>query len=339
MEIFVGNLSFDAREEDVRKMFEPFGTVAAVSIIMKKRGDKSRGFGFVDMPDEAQAKAAIAGLNGVLLMERPLKVVPAIPEDQKEPVAARPPRSRKKRNARRDDESDFIDADELEEELDEDLYAEIDEELSEDIGQDTDDVWEDEENAYEYTGDEDGYSWDRPAKSFHRRDWDHGDELKQPEPGPKGRRQGFDKKTSGGFRKARTERGRGYRGSKGFGGRSERSEDGDSGRPWRKGGRGQSDMRSSGRRKSFGGGEREFRPRKSFGGRPWKRSEGGDRPWKRSESRDRPWKRSEGGDRPPRDFDSRRGEGRAGKRLYGGGSFRSGRPGSGYRKRGRGFRR
>jgi len=123
MEIFVGNLSFDAREEDVRKMFEPFGAVAAVTIIMKKRGDKSRGFGFVDMPDEAQAQAAIAGLNAALLMERPMKVVPAIPEDQKEPVVARPPRSRKKRNARRDAESGLVDADELEEELDEELDA------------------------------------------------------------------------------------------------------------------------------------------------------------------------------------------------------------------------
>jgi len=50
--IFVGNLSFSAKEEDVYKAFADFGAVANVAIVMEKKGKKSRGFGFVDMPVE-----------------------------------------------------------------------------------------------------------------------------------------------------------------------------------------------------------------------------------------------------------------------------------------------
>ncbi|MDD5611370.1 MAG: hypothetical protein PHH69_07595, partial [Candidatus Omnitrophica bacterium] len=85
MEIFVGNLSFDATEADVRKLFADFGEVAGVNIIMKKNKPlKSRGFGFIQMPDEEQARAAIAALNGKELMGRPLKVDPARPKTEAE---------------------------------------------------------------------------------------------------------------------------------------------------------------------------------------------------------------------------------------------------------------
>ena len=79
MKIFVGNLSFDAVQEDVKKLFEAFGNVASVAIVMEKekRAPKSRGFGFVDMPDEQQALAAIAALSGKEFMGRVLKVDPA----------------------------------------------------------------------------------------------------------------------------------------------------------------------------------------------------------------------------------------------------------------------
>jgi len=73
MNIFVGNLSFSATENDVRGVFEAFGVVSSVRI-KKKSGKNSRGFGFVSMPDEIQAQAAIAGLQNKEFMGRPLSV-------------------------------------------------------------------------------------------------------------------------------------------------------------------------------------------------------------------------------------------------------------------------
>jgi RNA recognition motif-containing protein len=79
MNIFVGNLPFEAGEDDVKKLFTGFGNVLSVAIVMEKQktAPKSRGFGFVDMPDEAQALAAIAGLNAQEFMGRLLNVGPA----------------------------------------------------------------------------------------------------------------------------------------------------------------------------------------------------------------------------------------------------------------------
>src|ERR1039457_3003054 len=73
MNIFVGNLSFIATEDDVRGIFEAFGNVSLVSI-KKKSGKNSRGFGFVSMPDDLQAEAAILGLQGKEFMGRVLSV-------------------------------------------------------------------------------------------------------------------------------------------------------------------------------------------------------------------------------------------------------------------------
>ena len=73
MNIFVGNLSFSATENDVKGVFEAFGTVTLVKI-KKKSGKNSRGFGFVTMPDDAQAQAALSVLQGKEFMGRPLDV-------------------------------------------------------------------------------------------------------------------------------------------------------------------------------------------------------------------------------------------------------------------------
>ena len=88
MNIFVGNLSFDANEGDVKKLFEGFGNVASVVIVMRKekKAPKSRGFGFVQMPDEQQALAAIAALNGKEFMGRVLDVNPARPKAEAQAV-------------------------------------------------------------------------------------------------------------------------------------------------------------------------------------------------------------------------------------------------------------
>jgi len=81
--IFVGNLSFKATKEDVIKLFEPFGSVANAVIMERKKG-KSRGYGFVDMPNEEQKNAAIAALEGKEFMWRVLSVSPVIPKVKSE---------------------------------------------------------------------------------------------------------------------------------------------------------------------------------------------------------------------------------------------------------------
>jgi hypothetical protein len=86
MQIFVGNLSFASTEADIKKLFEQFGSVALVTLLMDKNGKKSRGFGFVDMSDENSARAAIAGLDSREFMGRPLTVMVARPKPVKEPV-------------------------------------------------------------------------------------------------------------------------------------------------------------------------------------------------------------------------------------------------------------
>jgi RNA recognition motif-containing protein len=73
MNIFVGNLSFSATEQDVKSLFETFGVVASVNI-KRKSGKNSRGFGFVTMPDESQAQGAIRALQDKEFMGRPLSV-------------------------------------------------------------------------------------------------------------------------------------------------------------------------------------------------------------------------------------------------------------------------
>jgi RNA recognition motif-containing protein len=74
MNIYVGNLSFDAVESDLLQLFEQFGQVTSANIIRDKMKDRSKGFGFVEMPDDAQAQAAISALNGKEMMNRALTV-------------------------------------------------------------------------------------------------------------------------------------------------------------------------------------------------------------------------------------------------------------------------
>ena len=73
MRIFVGNLSFQSSENDVKGLFETFGVVSSVNI-KKKSGKNSRGFGFVSMLDDLQAQTAIAGLQDKEFMGRSLSI-------------------------------------------------------------------------------------------------------------------------------------------------------------------------------------------------------------------------------------------------------------------------
>ncbi|MBP88732.1 MAG: RNA-binding protein [Planctomycetaceae bacterium] len=63
MNIYVGNLSYDASEDDLRNAFGEYGTVASVNIIQDRETGRSRGFGFVEMTDDGEGKAAIEALN------------------------------------------------------------------------------------------------------------------------------------------------------------------------------------------------------------------------------------------------------------------------------------
>ena len=83
MNIYVGNLSYDAGEEDIRKAFEEFGAVDSVKIIIDRYTNRSKGFGFVEMPDDAEGKTAIDELNGKDHMGRPLKVNEARPREDR----------------------------------------------------------------------------------------------------------------------------------------------------------------------------------------------------------------------------------------------------------------
>ncbi|MDO8662970.1 MAG: RNA-binding protein [Candidatus Omnitrophota bacterium] len=74
MNIFVGDLSFDADETNVKEAFEKFGRVGSVIIIKEKNGVTSRGFGFVEMPDQQEALAAIEALHGKEFMGRALNL-------------------------------------------------------------------------------------------------------------------------------------------------------------------------------------------------------------------------------------------------------------------------
>lgn len=82
MNIYVGNLSFSATEDDIRAAFEGFGQVDAVHIITDRETGRSKGFGFVEMPSNEEATAAIEALNGKEIKGRTINVNEARPKPQ-----------------------------------------------------------------------------------------------------------------------------------------------------------------------------------------------------------------------------------------------------------------
>ena len=90
MQIFVGNLAFAATEQDVRQLFEPYGAVETIRLMTDRDTGQPRGFGFIDMPDQREAQAAIAGLQGQELAGRTLNVNEAKPrEPRRDPDRSR----------------------------------------------------------------------------------------------------------------------------------------------------------------------------------------------------------------------------------------------------------
>ena len=86
--IYVGNLSYEATEDDLRQAFSAHGEVSSVSIIMDKMTGRSRGFGFVEMPDKNQANAAIQALNLQEVRGRAITVNEARPKTEGGPRSA-----------------------------------------------------------------------------------------------------------------------------------------------------------------------------------------------------------------------------------------------------------
>jgi RNA recognition motif-containing protein len=82
MNIYVGNVSNDVTEDDLRLAFEAYGKVESAAVIKDKFSGESRGFGFVEMPDKTEAQAAITGLNGKELKGRTLNVNEARPRPE-----------------------------------------------------------------------------------------------------------------------------------------------------------------------------------------------------------------------------------------------------------------
>ena len=79
MNIYVGNLSYEVKESDLQALLADFGSVVSAKLIIDRASNRSTGFGFVEMEDEADAKNAIQTLNGKEHLGRPMVVKEAIP--------------------------------------------------------------------------------------------------------------------------------------------------------------------------------------------------------------------------------------------------------------------
>jgi RNA recognition motif-containing protein len=81
MKLYVGNLSFNTNDAGLRAAFEQFGAVASAQVVTDRDTGRSRGFGFIEMPNDAEAQAAIQGMNGKGLDGRDLTVNEAKPRE------------------------------------------------------------------------------------------------------------------------------------------------------------------------------------------------------------------------------------------------------------------
>ena len=81
--IYVGNLSYETSENDLRNMFEAHGKVERASLVMDRMSGRSKGFGFVEMPNDAEARAAIAALNEMETQGRKIMVNVAKPKEDR----------------------------------------------------------------------------------------------------------------------------------------------------------------------------------------------------------------------------------------------------------------
>ena len=83
MNIYIANINFRAQEDQIKDLFQQYGEVASVKIVTDRETGRSRGFGFVEMPNDAEGKEAISKLNGVDFQDRNLVVNEARPAKQR----------------------------------------------------------------------------------------------------------------------------------------------------------------------------------------------------------------------------------------------------------------
>ncbi|MBN2056029.1 RNA-binding protein [bacterium] len=84
MDIYVGNLSFETKDSDLKKLFETYGVVDAVRIITDRDTGRSKGFAFIEMPDKSAAQQAIDNINGSEVHGRALRVNESTPKPQRD---------------------------------------------------------------------------------------------------------------------------------------------------------------------------------------------------------------------------------------------------------------
>lgn len=96
MDIFVGSIPFKLKEKDLLALFEPFGEIESVTIVISKTTRQNKGFGFVNMPNEIEANNAIAALNGLEIMGRKI----AVSISEKKEIVAKPTKTNTKRRFR-----------------------------------------------------------------------------------------------------------------------------------------------------------------------------------------------------------------------------------------------
>jgi RNA recognition motif-containing protein len=100
MNIYVSNLSFAVTDEDLRSYFAEYGEVTSAKVIMDKYTNRSKGFGFVEMSDDAAAQKAIAELDGATVDGRSIKVSVARPKEERPARSPRPSYSNSNSNNR-----------------------------------------------------------------------------------------------------------------------------------------------------------------------------------------------------------------------------------------------
>ncbi len=83
MNIFVSNFGFSVQDDDLKSYFAEYGEVSSAKVIIDREANRSKGFGFVEMPDDAAAAKAIAELNGAMVDGRPIRVSEARPKEDR----------------------------------------------------------------------------------------------------------------------------------------------------------------------------------------------------------------------------------------------------------------
>jgi len=268
MDIFVGNLSFDSTEADIKTLFEKFGGVSSVVIMMRegKKERKSRGFGFVQMPDDTQAQAAIAALNTTEFMGRALTVEIARPKKEK-PVSVDVPERMP-------------------------VEARIESQERPWQKREQEKPWVSRPGKYKggrrtrsYVGRHGSTDMDKPASPWQRNKenpmrWRKDKDKSKPWHKPAGESKPWHKPAgeSKPWHKGASE-------SKPW-----HKPAGES-KPWEKGKRGYRHGPKS---------EESFKPWEKPAGesKPWRKAEGGHKPWRKSEDSSKPWRKSEGQAKP-----------------------------------------